>query len=273
MKTLNIKLWLVLFFAAIFLNACSNTLFFPKNTTYKRIKESHKLRVGMTGEQPPFNLFVSKTDTVGYDVDVAKFIAKALNAKVKISIIPFENLQNALKKHEIDMIISSFSVSKTRMKNFSFSIHYAKTAKSILTTKAKLKAIIASTGFNDKSVHLVALENSTSFDLAKKRLPHAKITTISHYEQALIMMDAGTADGLVADLPICELAIIRDTRNELTILKKPLSIEDVAIATNKNEPELQSIISNTIKKLIKTGEMDKIHNEWFNNPRWIALLP
>lgn len=227
----------------------------------------------MTGEQPPFNLFVPRLGMKGYDVDVTTFIAKALDAQVEISIMPFKNLQNALKKHQIDMIISGFSVSKKRIKNVSFSIPYTKTAKTLLTTKAKLKEITDSTNTNDKSIHLVALENSTSLDLAKIRIPDAKITTIPHYEQALIMMHAGKTDELIADLPICELSIIRDTRNELTILKKPLLIKDVAIATNQNEPELQAIISNTSKKLIKTGKIEKIHNKWFANPQWIALLP
>ena len=171
------------------------------------------------------------------------------------------------------MIISGFSVSKKRIKNVSFSIPYTKTAKTLLTTKAKLKEITDSTNANDKSIHLVALENSTSLDLAKIRIPDAKITTIPHYEQALIMMHAGKTDELIADLPICELSIIRDTRNELTILKKPLLIKDVTIATNQNESELQAIISNTSKKLIKTGKIEKIHNKWFANPQWIAILP
>ncbi|MCK5818968.1 MAG: amino acid ABC transporter substrate-binding protein [Psychromonas sp.] len=273
MKTFKLRLWIILFFTTIFLTACTNSSPFAKNTTYQRIQKTHKMVVGMTGEQPPFNLFVSSQGTIGYDVDVAQSVAKALDAKLEISIMPFSKLQKALKEHKIDMIISAFSISKKRTENLSFSIPYAKTAKSILTTKEKLKTIFDSTGFNHKSINLVALKNSTSVDLAKRRIPNAKITTIPHYEQAIIMMYNGKADALVADLTICELSIIRDTRNDLVIFKKPLSIENIAIATNLNEDLLQSIISNNIKKLIKTGAMDKIHKKWFNDPRWISLLP
>lgn len=78
MKTLNLMAWIILFFTTIFLTACANSIFFTKNTTYQRIQKTHKMVVGMTGDQPPFNLFVPSRGTIGYDVDVAQAVAKAI---------------------------------------------------------------------------------------------------------------------------------------------------------------------------------------------------
>jgi len=47
----------------------------------------------MTGEQPPFNLFVARHGMKGYDVDVTTFIAKALDAQVEISIMHLKNIK------------------------------------------------------------------------------------------------------------------------------------------------------------------------------------
>lgn len=269
----NLKLWFPLFFTTLFLAACANGPFSKENTAYERIKTSHKIIVGMSGEQPPFNLFVEGNGPIGIDVDIANSVAKHLDAKVEFSIMKFELLQDALKNGEIDMIISSFSVSEKRKETLLFSPPYMQIGKSLLTTKTKLKTIIDTTGFNDKSIHLTGLDKSTSEDLAEERMPKAKFTPVSHYEQALIMIRAGEADALICDLTLCELAMIRDAQKELTILQNPLAVEDVAVAVNKNEPELNAVISEHINHLENMEQLKEIRKAWFENPRWIALLP
>lgn len=268
-----LKVWIPLLLSVFFITACTTTPFSKENTTYERIKASNKIIVGMSGEQPPFSLFVEGNGAIGLDVDISSAVAKKLGVEFEIKIMKFENLQTALKNNEIDMIISSFSVSEERKKDFLFSEPYAEVGKSLLTTKVKLKEITNSTGFNDASVNIVALENSTSLDLIKKRMPKANITAIAHYEDALLMIRAGEADALVTDLTLCELAIIRDGQKELTMLHRPLAVEDIAIAINKNEPLLNDILSGHIKHMKDMGKIEEIRNSWFTNPRWIALIP
>ena len=273
MLTRHLKLWTSLFITALFLTACATNPFSKENTTYDRIKESNKIVVGMTGEQPPFNLFVEGNGTIGIDVVIANSVAKHLNADVEISIMKFELLQAALENGDIDMIISSFSVSEKRKEELLFSPPYMEIGKSLLTTKSKLKKIIDTTGFDDKSIRLVALDKSTSIDLAKERMPQATITPVAHYEQALIMIRADETDALICDITLCELAMLRNPQMDLTVLPTPLAVEGIAVAVDKNEPELNAAISEHIKQLKNTGQLKEIRKAWFENLRWIYLLP
>ncbi|GLS92461.1 hypothetical protein GCM10007916_35330 [Psychromonas marina] len=261
----------------IFINLLSILLFthvaHAANTTFERINKSGVLVVGMSGEQPPFN-FVSNQETViGYDVDLATALGKSLDVKVRIELMPFAELVKALQKHEIDVIISGFAFTKARSEELIFVGPYALSGKSLIINKNRLKEIQASTGLNHQSVHLMALENSTSKTLAEERLGKAKLTTIKHYEDAILALRAGKADGLVADLAVCELAVIRDTEKQLTTLKKPLAVEDISIAMNKNEPFLESSLSEKLYTLGESGELTTLHKKWFNDPGWLALLP
>jgi ABC-type amino acid transport substrate-binding protein len=243
------------------------------DTTFDRIQKEGVLIVGMSGEQPPFN-FVSRLDKViGYDMDLAATIGKSMGVKVRIELMPFSTLMKALQKREIDVIISGFASTEARSKELTFVGPYALSGKSLVVTKERLKEITAATGFNDKSVHLMALEHSTSKSLAEERLSKAKLTTIKHYEDAILALRAGEADALVADLAICELAVIRDSTKRLTTLQKPLAVEEISIAINKDEPLLEARLTEELRALTQSGEINDIRDKWFNSPGWLELLP
>ncbi len=243
------------------------------NTTFDRINKDRVLVVGMSGEQPPFN-FVSNLDIViGYDVELATVLGKSLNVEVRIELMPFSELMSALNEQKIDVIISGFAYTEERSDKVTFVGPYALSGKSMLVTKKRLKEIRGSTGFNHQDIHLMALEHSTSKTLAENRLEKAKLTTVAHYEDALLALESGKADALVADLAICELAVIRDTTDELTTLQKPLAVEEIGIAFNKDEPLLENHLSTQLRALSKIDDLQAIHDKWFNNPGWLELLP
>ena len=267
-KFASIPVFISLLFTLVYSQLANAT-----NSTFERINEKGLLTIGMSGEQPPFN-FVSNLETViGYDVDLATALGKSLEVEVRIELIPFSELMQALKKQKIDMIISGFAYTEARSKEITFVGPYALSGKSMLITKKRLKEIQDSTGFNHKKVHLMALENSTSKMLVQERLEKAKFTPIKHYEDALLALRSGEADALVADLAICELAVIRDTAKELTTLQKPLAVEEIGVAINKNEPLLEKHLSEQLRTLSKSEQLKKLHDKWFNNPGWLELLP
>ena len=267
-KIAPIAFFINLLFFLLFSQVASAT-----NATFERINKDGVLIVGMSGEQPPFN-FVSNTDKViGYDMDLAGVIGQSLGVKVRIELMPFSTLMKALQNKEIDIIISGFAHTKTRSKELTFVGPYALSGKSLVITKARLKEIQASTGFNHKSVHLMALEHSTSKSLAEERLGKAKLTPIKHYEDAILALRAGEADALVADLAICELAVIRDSTQQLTTLQKPLAVEEINIAISKDEPLLEKRLTEELRALTQSGKINDLRDKWFNSPGWLELLP
>lgn len=233
----------------------------------------NKLTIGMSGEQPPFN-FVSTNDSViGYDVDIAYYLAEAMGLEVEIVLMPFAKLIPALEKGKVDIVISGLAVTEKRKKDVLFSVGYALGGKSILTTKSNIKRIYESTGFNDKSVKLVALENSTSKELAENRLANAKLSTVHHYEDGLLAILSGKADGMVADLAVCELAVYRDTTNKLTLLKRPIGTEKMAVALEEDNEALQKEINVLLTTFIEKGGIDELRQKWFTQGGWLELVP
>lgn len=273
MKTLLHKIISIPLFTCLFFSFFYSQAAVADNAAFERINEDRILVVGMSGEQPPFN-FVSNLDTViGYDVELATAIAKSLDVELRIELMPFSELTNALKNQKIDAIISGFAFTEQRSKKITFVGPYALSGKSMLITKKRLKEIQKSTGFNHKTIHLMALGNSTSMTLAEERLSKAQLTPIKHYEDALLALHSGKADALVADLAVCELAVIRDVGQTLTILQKPLAVEEIGIAINKGEPLLEAHFSEQLRALAASKELEQFHERWFKKPGWLELLP
>ncbi len=243
------------------------------DAAFARINKNGLLTVGMSGEQPPYNFVTNSENIVGHDVELADALANLMDVKVKIMLMPFADLLEALENNKIDMIISGFASSEQRRQKVTFVGPYVLAGKSLLLTKETLNRIRESTGFNHKDIRLLALKNSTSMTLAKERLAKASLKPVEHYEDALLALRAGKADALVADLTICELGVIRDTASELTTLKKPLAIEEINIAINKGEIQLESAARAHLLTLKNSGQLEKLHQRWFKNGGWLDLLP
>ncbi|WP_019616043.1 transporter substrate-binding domain-containing protein [Psychromonas ossibalaenae] len=273
MNILSAKIQLLGFFlCCIFIIGCTHNVQ-ADNEVFKRITEKGVLVVGMSGEQPPYNFVTSKGGIIGFDVGLAEELANSLGVKMEIALMPFPELLNALQENKVDVIISAFSISEQRRQKVSFVGPYAQVGKSLLTTKKTLARIRNSTGFNHAQVNLTALENSTSVTLAQERLEKANLTTVIHYEDAVLAVLSGQADALIADLSICDLLLIRDNSTELTKLNEPLAVEEIGIALNKNEPLLENKLTEKLQQLQKSGELQKHHQKWFNNGGWLNLLP
>ncbi|WP_354623274.1 ABC transporter substrate-binding protein [Psychromonas sp. MME2] len=256
--------------AALF---CCSQIVHAEENAFARIKSSGKIIVGMSGEQPPFNFVTNENNIIGYDVELADLLASAIPAQVEIALMPFAELIKALEDNKIDVIISGFSFSKERSAKSTLIGPYAITGKSLLVTKDNLQRIRNSTGFNDKNVRILAMKKSTSLALAKERLPDAQIDTVDHYEDAILALHANKADALMTDLTICNLAVLRDTTSKLTHLEKPLAIEEIVIAVNREEIQLQSKLREKLITLTSNGELQKLQERWFKNPGWLEYLP
>ncbi|WP_166738801.1 substrate-binding periplasmic protein [Psychromonas algarum] len=232
-----------------------------------------KLIVGMTGEQPPFNFVSTENMIIGYDVALASYLADEMKLELVIEVMPFSELLPALDKGKVDIVMSNMAVTKDRQKQVLFSASYALAAKSILTTKKNITRIYQTTGFNHENVKLVALAGSTSAELTKDRLAEAKLSTVEHYEDGVLAVLSGKADAMVADLAVCELLVHKDTTHDLTLLRRPIGTEKIAVALAKDNDALQKEINLHLITFSDEGGLEALHQKWFNEGSWLSLVP
>ncbi len=238
-----------------------------------RIVETSTLRVGMSGNQPPFNMKARDGALMGLEVDLANALAAAMKVELQIVEIPFADLIPALESGDVDLVMSGMTITANRSRSVSFVGPYAISGKSILTTSAALAAADEAEDLNESDIRLVTLANSTSETFVNTFLPEAQLTTVASYDAAIEMLRANEAGALVADMPICLLTVMRYPNEGFATLNQPLTLEPIGIAVPANDPQLQNLVRNYFVALEGTGILEALRQTWLENGAWVAALP
>lgn len=242
--------------------------------TLQRVVDFQVLKVGMSGNQPPMNMTNREGGLMGFEVDLATALAMAMNVKLEIKPMPFGELLGALEQNKIDMVLSNMSITPERTEQVSFVGPYMMSGMSILTKKTSTMAEIKSTDdFNRESLTLLALANSTHAAFVKSTAPEAKLIEFGSYDEGVAMLIDGKADAMVADMTQCILAVMRYPDAGLVTLDKPLTVEPVGIAVNRNDPQFFNLVDNFLRAYEKTGVLTQLREKWFEDNSWVAALP
>ena len=237
-----------------------------------RVIKTNTLRVGMSANQPPLNVKGKSGQMIGLEVDLAKGLAYALGFELEIVQKPFGELLGALKKGKVDMVMSGVDITAARSQDFLFVGPYLLSGKSLVTTSKALAGAETVDDINTPNVTFVTLKNSTSQAFVKKNLPKAKSVAVDDYETAVAMVIDGKASAMIADLPACALAVLRNPDAGLVTLAEPLSVEPMGIAVPRDDPRFANVIQLYFNALAETGALEKARTFWFKDPSWIQGL-
>ena len=97
------------------------------------IESRGELILGTSANMAPMNFVRDDGKVVGVDIDIARFMADAMDAKLTIKTLPFKDLLPALQRGEVDVVISNMTKTQKRNKKDAFVGPYKKTRKSIVT--------------------------------------------------------------------------------------------------------------------------------------------
>src|SRR6516225_12177676 len=125
------------------------------------IVKNGELRVGTSGNQPPYSMKSKTGELMGFEIDLAKALATNMGVKLKWVEMPFPELMDALKSNKIDAIMSGMTITPERNLIALFAGPYTISGKSILTKSSKVAAL-NDTGASGKKYKIVCLKGSTS---------------------------------------------------------------------------------------------------------------
>jgi polar amino acid transport system substrate-binding protein len=238
-----------------------------------RILAKKELVVGTAASMPPFNMTTKDGQIIGMEIDLAHFIAKAMNVKLTLKTVPFNGLLSALEGGQIDMILSSMTITASRNLKVAFVGPYFVSGKSILTKLANIESMDEVSKINNPDHVLTALKGSTSQSFAEQVFPKAKLVLTANYDEAVAMVREDKAQAMVADMPICQVTAYRYPEADLTTLKKPLSYEPIGIAIPPNDLLLLNWLQNFLATIEKDGTLEMTVRKWFKNASWVSRLP
>lgn len=171
------------------------------------------LVVGMELAYPPFETKDEAGNPKGVSVDIATAFADYLGYDVEIQNVNWTGLIPALETDQVDMVISSMTITEKRKESVDFSNGYAKAYLAFLVNVKSQVTSASDLNAADKTI--VVKTGSTGDSYVTENYPLATILRLDDESAAVAEVVNGNADAFIYD----QLTIIRNVSANADILK------------------------------------------------------
>ncbi len=239
---------LTAFFSVVALGACSNT------------GETVTFVMGTSADYPPYEFIDTsggQEEIVGFDIDMARAIARELEVELEIQNLDFDNLIPALEAGEVDFVMAGLSPTDERRERVDFTDIYYKGESIILTRKGR--QVTDPEALAGQRLGVQA--GSIQADAATKQVPQAEIVSMTTIGELVQAVKAGTLAAAVIEATVAQSYV---AANPDLDFRTPFDAETQgsAIALPKDSDDLERF--NTIlKQLQDSGEIERLIQKWF----------
>jgi polar amino acid transport system substrate-binding protein len=224
------------------------------------IKKAGVIRVATFDSNPPFGSIDAKThNIVGYDVDFANALAKALGVKVELVPTNPANRIPLLQSGKADIIVADITITPERAKVIDFSVPYFVTGQQFLVPAT------SSNNLNDyATARIGAVKGTTGEQELHNRFPNSRVLSYDDIPLALSALRNGNVQAITQDSTI--LAGLLDgapDKAKYKVIPELLSKEEIGVGVKKGETTLLSFINHELVTLENNGQAVTIYNNWF----------
>ena len=230
-----------------------------KDTVLKKIKKTKKLVVGTSADYPPLEFTASEdgnTKYVGVDIELAKDIAKDLDAKLVIKNMSFDSLLVALETGKVDMVISAMTPNPERKKSVDFSkIYYRPSGEYFLINKRDKNKYKNIASFKGQTVG--AQTGSIQYQLVQKQMKSSTVKGLGKINNLVLALQSGKVTGVVVE----ELIAKAYAQNNPSLLAVKSDLKESqagnAVAIAKGQDDLVAQVNKTINHVKKDNLIEK----------------
>jgi len=246
-----------------------------KKSTLNTIIQKGELRVGLEPGYMPFEMKDKKGRLIGYDVDIAKAMAKAMGVKLKFVPTSFDGIIAGLITNKFDVIISGMTITQKRNLKINFSDPYIVVGQTVLLNKKLKNEIKEAKTLDNKKYTITAKLGQTGEIVARKFFKKAKVITFDTEGEAVSEVLNGRAAAFINDKPYNSMFMDSKGKDNLVHLDKTLTYEPLAFGIKKGDPAFLNWLNNFLRqikedKVINLNE--RLYQKWFVDTKWIKKV-
>ncbi|MCI1983770.1 MAG: transporter substrate-binding domain-containing protein [Bifidobacteriaceae bacterium] len=216
-----------------------------------------KITIGIKFDQPGVG-YKEGDSYSGFDVDVARYVAKQLGYSEKQIVwkeAPSAQREALLQNGDVDFIIASYSITADRKKVVDFAGPYFVAGQDLLV-RSDDKSITSAKDLNGKN--LCTVSGSTSAQVIKDNFAKSvQIMELSGYAECVTALISGTVDAVTTDDIILAGLAHAKGNGLLKVLGKPFTKETYGIGVKKGDSQLVTTINAALKKMVSDGTWQK----------------
>ena len=244
--------------AAIALAGCGTN----STSDLEYVKNKGTLVVGLDDTFAPMGFRDKDDNLVGFDIDLAKAVAKKMGLKIKFQPIDWSAKEGELKSKNIDCIWNGMSATSDRQKSMSLSKKYLKNRILIMSLDPNVKVNSAE---DLKNIKIGTQADSAALEAIKKSDNYkdfkGNVSEYKTYDEAILDMKAGRIKAVAID----EVYALYNNENKDRLYESPFNLGATyyAVGFRKGDKKLTKAFNKAFKEVIDSGEAQKISEKWF----------
>lgn len=232
------------------------------DNSLKAVMDKKTFVLGLDDAFPPMGFRDENNEIVGYDIDLAREVAKRMEVELVCQPISWDAKEQELNTGKIDCIWNGFTITPEREQVMTFSKPYLKNAQVVVVRADSGFATLASlagksVGLQAGSSASDALDGAAEFKASLKGVVEFKDNLT-----ALMDLDVKGVDAVIMDLLVANDNINRSGKSYV-ILDEALSPENYGVGFRKADLALMNKVQETLEAMAADGTIATISQKWF----------
>ena len=234
--------------------------------TIPHIMERGRIIVGVDQSQNLLSFRDGVSGTLqGFEVDLAREIARDIFGdpeRVDFRFVESASRMEALEKHEVDLVIRTMTVTRSRQQDVSFSTPYLTTDSRLLVMgNSAIKSVAQLPGRT-----VCVTDGSTALEKARRHAPQSRILRTRSWADCLVALQQSQADAILSDDTILSGIAAQDPYTE--IVGESLASESYAVAVARSDGDINTDglvrqVNATIERVRSDGTWWRLYDRWF----------
>jgi len=239
--------------------------------TLKKVQDTGGITMGVRESSIPMSYLDDKQQFVGYHIDICNRVIDDLkknlklpNLKVNQQAVTSANRIPLMQNGTIDIECGSTTNTVARQQQVAFALTTFISDVRILTkANSGIKTVA---DLNNKPLAVTTGTTSVQLIRAQEQGKNLNITEVfgKDHAESFLLLETDRAVAFALDDYL--LAGFRARSNNpaaYVFLDQPLRTEPIAIMMRKDDPDFKKAVDDSIRAMMKSGELDRIYNKWF----------
>ncbi len=242
--------------------------------TLKKIKDSGSATMGVRESSGALSYTLGDGKFAGFHIEVCSKVLADVQKQlglakldVKYQPVTSQNRIPLVQNGTVDIECGSTTNNATRQKDVAFAV-------TTFVEEVRI-AVKANSGINSiaqlNGKKVATTTGTTSVQHLRKHERGANVNFEEvfgkDHADSFLLMETGRADAFVMDGQILAGNIAKAKNpNDFKIVGEVLSVEPIAIMIRKDDPAFKKAVDDSIKAMMKSGDIAKMYDKWFMQP-------
>ncbi|MEV6487263.1 glutamate ABC transporter substrate-binding protein [Actinoplanes sp. NPDC051633] len=229
---------------------------FAAGSTMERLNKAQKIRVGTKFDQPGFGLKGADGVPAGFDVEIAKLVAKALGIpadKIDWVETPSNVREQAIREDKVDIVVATYTINEERKKLVSFAGPYYLAGQSLLV-KADDNSITGPESLRNGTVRVCSADKSTAASNIEEFLTDKsdQLVLFNTYQKCVDALKEGQVDAVTTDNVILS-GFVSVSDDAFKLAGPTFTTEPYGIGLSKDDKVFRDFINDSLETAFQDG--------------------